>query len=228
MPTVVPVSSTALANGSAVTRTAQAEKTTMPPTQRRRWRWGSLPRLPPPRPRGAGPRASRTTPGAGTGRRDRAGRRRRASRDDRAGRRGARTGRRPGMIARSTRRCDPKHDHLQARPSTAAEHDGRDRGHPDRDAEQQPRAAREARGHELHVAREREVNLDHELREDRDERHARHRDPGRRVELGCLGGRGEHEGGGHHGAAEEEHAQRGRDRSAAEPARARRAACTPP
>ena len=121
------------------------------------------------------------------------------------------------MIARSTRRCGAELDDLQARPSAAAEHHRRDRGHPDRNAEQQPRAAGEAGGHELHLAAEREVDLDDELRQDRDERHARHRDPGRGVELGCLGGRGEHEGGRHHRAAEDDHAERRRDRSAAEP-----------
>ena len=52
--------------------------------------------------------------------------------------------------------------------------------------------------------------------------------PGRGVELGGLGRRGEHEGGRHHRAAEDEHAERGREVDAAQPREHAGQRCRPP
>ena len=108
-------------------------------------------------------------------------------------------------------------DGLDTRLAAADEHDRGDRGHPDREAQEQARAAGEAGRHELDLAAEGEVDLDHVLRQDGDERDARHRDPRRDVDLGGLGGRGEHEGRGHHRAAEDDHGERRRKVDPAQP-----------
>ena len=84
------------------------------------------------------------------------------------------------MIARSRRRCGLRSTNSSRASPATGEHQRGDRRHPDGEAQEQPGASRETRRDELDVGREGEVDLDHVLRQDRDERHAGHGDPGRR------------------------------------------------
>jgi hypothetical protein len=74
---------------------------------------------------------------------------------------------------------------------------GQDGGQPDAGAEQQARRAGQVRGHEVGPAGDREVGLDHVLRQDRHERDQRHHEAVGDVHLRRLARPGEHERGSH-------------------------------